>query len=57
MVNLKGFYCDKQGSIVDSQGNKKIDKRFKDLPRLYTLEGQLFDVKDVIGDFVKDTDG
>jgi hypothetical protein len=47
------------GRLVDSHGRPKFDKRQSiqegDLPKLFTLSGKKFDIKDVMGQFDRDS--
>lgn len=50
-----------QGHLVDKHGRKKFDKRQLtnegDIPKLYTLSGKRYDIKDTMGQLNKDPNG
>ena len=61
-VNKHGWMVSAgQGHIVDKHGRKKFDSRQLandgDLPKLYTLSGKSYKIKDSIGQFGKDSSG
>lgn len=60
-INKAGYLIDDDGNIIDREGKRKILKenltKKGEIPSLFTYEGNQFRIKDVIGDFDRETIG
>lgn len=51
---------DKDGNIIDRKGRKKFDRRLlqknDEMPPLLNYKGKKFDLRDILGDFDRDSE-
>jgi hypothetical protein len=61
LVNKKGWLVNPEGQVIDLKKDIKFSKdqlsKEGDLPRLFNYQGRRFDIKDVMGDLEKDSEG